>query len=299
MDRICTQCGKGFFNTVHNRKFCSLGCRGKYYYEQYSILKGRIKLGKVSRKCATCNKYFNIRAANQVYCSKECVTPKISLCVVCCLEKEMYTIGKCRSCWKKGYLLQKNPPKKKECLYCHYSFETRKPEKIFCSDKCKVIYHSSTNKKKEYDGIYRKSGKMEQNYKRWLERNPGRRKEILRKYDKTPKGIISRLKRDHRRKELLEKDIFRLTQDKVQKIIERDKICVYCGNLDKLTWDHIVPVSKGGTWEFNNIVRSCMKCQISKGAKDVVKWCEQKGITVPKVVCKLLQDQKRQKKITS
>ena len=42
--------------------------------------------------------------------------------------------------------------------------------------------------------------------------------------------------------------------------------CVYCGRkMQRLTQDHIVPLSKGGTHTFSNIVPACLSCNSRKG----------------------------------
>lgn len=44
--------------------------------------------------------------------------------------------------------------------------------------------------------------------------------------------------------------------------------CVYCGMIlseDSMTWDHYVPLSRGGTTEWNNILSSCNRCNLSYG----------------------------------
>ena len=40
--------------------------------------------------------------------------------------------------------------------------------------------------------------------------------------------------------------------------------CVFCGKPKKLTRDHIVPISKGGTNDINNIQPLCASCNSSK-----------------------------------
>ena len=48
--------------------------------------------------------------------------------------------------------------------------------------------------------------------------------------------------------------------------------CAYCGSLNKLTQDHIIPLSKGGTYTNNNIIPACGRCNSSKGNKDLKEW---------------------------
>ena len=43
--------------------------------------------------------------------------------------------------------------------------------------------------------------------------------------------------------------------------------CVVCGSTDRLTIDHIVPVSKGGTNDIDNLQSMCQPCNSSKGAR--------------------------------
>ena len=51
-----------------------------------------------------------------------------------------------------------------------------------------------------------------------------------------------------------------------------DECCVYCGD-EANTVDHVIPISKGGTDDLNNLVAACSRCNFSLGNKvKVVKW---------------------------
>jgi len=51
-------------------------------------------------------------------------------------------------------------------------------------------------------------------------------------------------------------------------IMMRDSYtCQYCGCREHLTIDHLIPVSKGGGWSWNNLVTACAKCNSKKGSK--------------------------------
>jgi 5-methylcytosine-specific restriction endonuclease McrA len=56
-------------------------------------------------------------------------------------------------------------------------------------------------------------------------------------------------------------------------------ICLYCKVEcnDKVTIDHFIPLSKGGSHERDNLVPACLKCNCSKSNKDPFEWAESKG----------------------
>ena len=45
--------------------------------------------------------------------------------------------------------------------------------------------------------------------------------------------------------------------------------CRYCGTRSALTIDHVVPLSKGGKWVWENLVTACTKCNGKKGSKSL------------------------------
>lgn len=50
-------------------------------------------------------------------------------------------------------------------------------------------------------------------------------------------------------------------------IIDRDKKCLCCGSDKNLSIDHIIPVSIGGSNDFNNLQLLCKSCNSRKGTK--------------------------------
>lgn len=62
--------------------------------------------------------------------------------------------------------------------------------------------------------------------------------------------------------------IRRAAQVHLPALIERDgNYCQRCGTTEKLSIDHIFPLSKGGTNEFGNLQLLCNKCNSAKGAR--------------------------------
>lgn len=55
-------------------------------------------------------------------------------------------------------------------------------------------------------------------------------------------------------------------------------MCAYCSESDAESWDHIIPVSKGGKSEPGNLVPVCKSCNSSKNDRDLIEWMGSKGL---------------------
>jgi len=53
---------------------------------------------------------------------------------------------------------------------------------------------------------------------------------------------------------------------------EQGNECIYCGNAEKLTTDHILPRICGGEDIPDNVVSACKSCNSSKGSKGLYEW---------------------------
>ena len=47
--------------------------------------------------------------------------------------------------------------------------------------------------------------------------------------------------------------------------------CQYCGSIDELTFDHVLPRSQGGRTTWENVVAACSDCNLKKGSKTISK----------------------------
>lgn len=57
----------------------------------------------------------------------------------------------------------------------------------------------------------------------------------------------------------------RILRPNRNRIYKRDSHqCVYCGSSKNLTLDHVLPKSRGGKNDWNNLVTSCFKCNLKK-----------------------------------
>ena len=44
-------------------------------------------------------------------------------------------------------------------------------------------------------------------------------------------------------------------------------MCQYCGSKKELTFDHLLPRSKGGKTDWGNVVTACSSCNVKKGGR--------------------------------
>ncbi|KAI5069299.1 hypothetical protein GOP47_0015600 [Adiantum capillus-veneris] len=75
---------------------------------------------------------------------------------------------------------------------------------------------------------------------------------VLRITDYLHKPVHSKVKLTLNRKNIFLRDRFR---------------CQYCGTRENLTLDHVIPLSRGGEWTWQNLVTACTDCNSKKGNK--------------------------------
>lgn len=64
--------------------------------------------------------------------------------------------------------------------------------------------------------------------------------------------------------------------------LDYPKSCCYCGSLEVLSIDHLIPRIKGGEDHADNLVWACRPCNSSKKECDLMVWCQAKG-TFPSI----------------
>lgn len=128
-----------------------------------------------------------------------------------------------------------------------------------------------SDKNKAAQKRYRESPKGRHNYRAAQKRyhHSGRGREAVRRYQQTAKGQAAQARAIARRANA----ISTLTGEEWELITEMyGSRCVYCYDHAKLTVEHIVPLSRGGSNTFDNVVPSCQSCNSSKGAKPLLIW---------------------------
>lgn len=207
------------------------------------------------------------------------------------------------------------------CQLCESRFEQAKghPHQIYCSRKCNLNSWRKNNpemakagyerankskkgklrykrfrqskKRKEWLKKYVRTEKYRKYQREWNRKNPKKVRTKLIRYRKSFKGKIKQFKENAHRRAY--KHFIKFHWREAQKIINRDKVCVYCQS-EGGTFDHIIPISKGGQTNYNNLVLCCFACNASKRNKDIYIWCKEKGIPIPQIITDLLKAQTEQ-----
>lgn len=69
-----------------------------------------------------------------------------------------------------------------------------------------------------------------------------------------------------------------------QLLVEGECCCAYCGGQENLQWEHIIPKSRGGPDDIDNMVQACQQCNASKGARDPFEWYGDRKDELPRLV---------------
>jgi hypothetical protein len=175
--------------------------------------------------------------------------------------------------WRKKTALQnnKNLPTEKQCNTClewksakefyveKYSANGLHGHCIACDKKRQDIYRAKRRKP-----ILRKDPEL-------IKQN---RRKIKARYKKSIKGKLANTLAQHRREATLKRvESKNYTPTHVlARFAEFENQCVYCGNKEKISIDHFIPISKFGADKIENIVPACIKCNSSKNNRNPETW---------------------------
>lgn len=164
--------------------------------------------------------------------------------------------------------------------------DSRRLDGLYSS--CKACF-SAYNKKRYFENLeeerrygaeqtkkYRSTAKGKNTIKTYKQSEQG--KKANKRYRQSEAGrISSNAIFERRRARLLNAENTLTTQEWNDILQDCGYRCSYCNNTGKMTQDHIVPLSKGGSHTKDNVVPACGTCNSSKGNKNLILWMAQKA----------------------
>lgn len=113
---------------------------------------------------------------------------------------------------------------------------------------------------------YKKEHPLEsaRNARKWRQSNPDKFREVMRAYRQTESGKIVQRIKQHRRRFGAGGSF--TAQEWADKLSLYEGKCCYCG----APWeqmDHLIPLSRGGSNNIDNLVPACRSCNRDKGSK--------------------------------
>lgn len=141
-----------------------------------------------------------------------------------------------------------NPEKRREGIA---RWRGANPERVRTS---RAAYYAS-NAKKEREAAAA-----------WQKANPERARSIKSAWHKAnPNSTAQRLRRYGVKPEMTAVQWREI-------LVTNNHCCAYCGTAGPMTKDHVIPLSRGGTDNKDNILPACNFCNCSKGAKPLLEW---------------------------
>lgn len=179
---------------------------------------------------------------------------------------------RCKSCCIKNAVQRKrdNPERTKRDAK---KYRTKNSKSISEASKKRRIAHLEEYRAKNREWIKGNPEKARAACKRWRRAHPERQARADKNYrNNNPLAIRAKA---HRRRALKRGAPGICTADDIQRLLATQKgRCYYCGEKRKLTVDHVVPLSRGGSNEPSNLVLACKHCNSSKCDKLPHEWIE-------------------------
>jgi 5-methylcytosine-specific restriction endonuclease McrA len=124
-------------------------------------------------------------------------------------------------------------------------------------------------KKQQRSNYLRNAEKRKAYAEAWHKANPDKFKSyqsISKKRNKESIAANTR-RRNAKRKE---NGIYKISKQELIKLNEGS--CFYCGSTQRITVDHVVAISRGGTDSIGNLVSACKSCNSQKRQLTIMEW---------------------------
>lgn len=168
------------------------------------------------------------------------------------------------------------------CTICGKEFKGRS-DRLWCTETCKKALKSAYDRSFHLENRDKKVSTACE----WQRKN----KERKRQYDRIRRDTLPKIRRSgfktdpevrrmissKRRAAKLSQGAYQVTKRDLSRSLQRaGNRCIYGGEdfteENPLEWDHVIPISRGGSHSIGNLVPSCRKCNRNKHVKFVSEW---------------------------
>ena len=161
---------------------------------------------------------------------------------------------------------------KKNCKICGKEFELNSNSQKYCSNECSIVAYKATRKSAQAKYFQSEAYKAYQTKYRQSKSYKDYQKAYQTKYAQTEAGKIANMTKKHKRRALKKQVLHEDYRDWLKELkLHKTFTCHWCWEkfpINKLTLDHVIPLSKGGSDTKDNLVPACAHCNCSKRAKD-------------------------------
>jgi 5-methylcytosine-specific restriction endonuclease McrA len=189
----------------------------------------------------------------------------------CHPDRKHVAFGLCKACYaKKRYA---------EDIYTSRAKSRRYSQKRW-SEKRETILEEARSRRAQNPEKFRNAtrkwrkanpGKSCEASRRWRKQNADKSREMLKAWHEKNPDARKRYEGARRaRKKGCEASL--TNAEWLSRLSEFQDRCAYCGSLEKLTIDHIVPLSRGGAHTSTNVAPACLSCNTSKHTKLLAEW---------------------------
>jgi 5-methylcytosine-specific restriction endonuclease McrA len=174
----------------------------------------------------------------------------------------------CKSCQKAFYQANKT-------YYAEYSKKHRaeNPEIYSARDKKYYRQNSETIKERSREWYWKNLDRARENRRKTYDSDREAYIEKTRRWKRAnrERANQSDLQSIHRRRaRLLSNGAYQISDKDLRRLYALP--CTYCGELESIQLDHIVPIARGGSHSIGNLAPACRTCNASKGTKTITEW---------------------------
>lgn len=182
--------------------------------------------------------------------------------------------ARCKLCYKVWYASNRERVREKVAAYRAENLDAvlagkrryreNNPEKVKAQSRAAYLARAEYYREQSRANYLKDRERYKQLNVVWAANNPDRARAIKSRYK-------------HKRRALRDASACRVNgRDLKREFARQGARCVYCGatfpTFAAASWDHVVPVSRGGSFGVGNLVPCCQSCNSSKNNKTVMEW---------------------------